>query len=288
MRRSSFVSAVVIAVLALTAVLIWCAVIREDRGGRMTVSFLNIGQGDAIFIDAPSGRQVLIDGGRNRAVLRELSQVMPWWDRTIDIVIGTHPDLDHIGGLPDVLERYHVAIVVRSSVLDKGGGDAEAFDHSIAEEKKTGAQEIIARRGQIIDLGTGTYLEILSPDRDVPNIDTNMGCVVARLVYGETAFMLSCDAPQAIENYLVQLDGKALKANVLKAGHHGSRTSSSPLFVGFVDPEYAVFSRGCDNSYGHPHEEVVELFNRLEIPTLDTCTDGTVTFMSDGEKISVK
>ena len=297
MRRSAAITGIVVIVLASTAVGIWWAVIREDRSGLLTVSFLNIGQGDAIFIDVPSGRQALIDGGRNRTVLRELSYVMPWYDRSIDVVIGTHPDLDHIGGLPDVLARYRVSMIVRSSVLDKKGSDFAAFNQAIAAEKETGAQEIVGRRGQIIDLGPSTgsgqasphaYLEILSPDRDVPNIDTNMGCVVARLVYGETAFMLSCDAPQAIENHLAQLDGKALKANVLKAGHHGSRTSSSPLFLGFVNPNFGVFSRGCDNTYGHPHQEVVDLFKRFEIPTLDTCTDGTITFVSDGNAVTLR
>ncbi len=293
MKRSVVISGVVIVVLVFGAALIWHAVVVEDRAGKLTVSFLNVGQGDAIFIDAPSGRQVLIDGGRNRAVLRELSRVSRWYDRSIDVVIATHPDLDHIGGLVDVLARYRVSTIVHTSVRDEEGTDSEAFERAAKEETEHGAKIITAERGQIIDLGSGAYLEILSPDRDVPRVDTNMGCVVARLVYGETAFMLSCDAPQAIENYLVRLDGSAslttggsgLKSNVLKAGHHGSRTSSSALFVGFVDPEYAVFSRGCDNTYGHPHQEVVDLFKRFEIPTLDTCTDGTVTFVSDGRTV---
>jgi competence protein ComEC len=144
---------------------------------------------------------------------------------------------------------------------------------------------LYARRGQIVDLGKGAYLEVLSPDRDVFNVDPNVGCIVTRLVYGETAFMLPCDATTPIEKYLAQLDGSALASDVLKAGHHGSDTSSSELFVGYVDPAYVVFSRGCDNRYGHPHEEVVERFKRFEIQTLDTCEDGTITFVSDGSTV---
>lgn len=284
---------IVLTILVIVTALVWFAVIQEDRRGVLTVSFLDVGQGDAIFIDAPSGRQVLIDGGKGRAVLRALSKTMPWYDRSLDVVVATHPDLDHIGGLVDVLARYRVDLIVESSVKDEEGTDSKAFENAAEREA---ANRLVAKRGNVIELGRGAYIEILSPDRDVPNVDTNAGCIVARIVYGETSFMLPCDAPQAIENYLVQLDGSTLlttggnrlKSNVLKAGHHGSKTSSSELFVGFVSPDHAVFSRGCDNSYGHPHQEVVDLFRRFEIPTFDTCKDGTITFVSDGQRVSPK
>jgi len=271
-------------ILLLINIIIWCALIINDTQGHLTVSFLDIGQGDATFITAPSGVQVLIDGGKNREVLRQLSQVLPWYDRSIDLVLATHPDADHIGGLPDVLARYRVAHIARSSVEDDGT-DQVVFMGAVEKEKGEGAAELIAERGQIIDLGDGAYLEILFPDRSVPKIETNTGSVVARLVYGDTSFMLTGDSPQSIEEYLVGLDPEALDSDVLKVGHHGSRTSSSPLFVGFVSPEYAVISRGCDNTYGHPHEEVTALFKRFEVETLDTCTDGAVTFVSDGNTV---
>lgn len=282
MRVSTKIRASAIIFLALLAVLLWIAVLEEDRDNLLTVSFLDVGQGDAIFVDAPSGRQVLIDGGPDRSVLRELGKVMPWYDRSIDVVIATHPDADHISGLVDVMQRYRVGYIFQPGI-EKNTGPAESILLSIANE---GASEIYARRGQIIDLGSGAYLEVLSPDRDVSDVDTNVGCIVTRLVYGDTAFMLPCDAPESIEKYLVRLDGTALKSNVLKAGHHGSRTSSSLSFLGFVNPNFAVFSRGCDNRYGHPHEEIAELFKRFEIPTLDTCADGTVTFISDSGRVT--
>ena len=282
MRRSSRVLGLAILVLCAIVLSIWWVALREDRHGLLTVSFLNIGQGDAIFIDAPSGRQALIDGGKGSSVVRELGKVMSWYDRSIDVVVGTHPDADHIGGLPDVLARYDVLTIIRSSVED-GGADQTAFLRAIDAEKS--ARALIAERGQIIDLGEGAYLEILFPDRPLPSVETNTGSIVARLVYGDTAFMLTGDAPQAIEEYLVSLDGSNLKSDVLKAGHHGSRTSSALSFVGYVAPSYAVFSRGCDNSYGHPHKEVVELLARFGIPTLDTCANGRVTFVSDGNTV---
>ena len=276
------IKGVAIVFLSLIALLIWYAVWRESRHGLLTVSFLDIGQGDSIFIDSPSGRQVLIDGGPNAGVLQELSKVMPWWDRSIDLMIPTHPDADHIGGLIDVLARYEVGTIIHSSVE----GDTKTSQELESAMHQEGARETIAKRGEVIDLGDGAYLEILSPDRDVPHVETNTGSVVVRLVYGNTSFMLTGDAPQEIENYLVWLDGMNLHSDVLKAGHHGSKYSSSPLFLGFVNPEYGVFSRGCQNRYGHPAPEVVQRFKDFGIPTFDTCTDGTVTFVSDGQTVT--
>ncbi len=281
MRRSVQIKGGVILVLFVLTLCIWYAALREDARGFLTVSFLDVGQGDSIFIQAPSGRQVLIDGGPNTSVLRQLSRVMPWYDRSIDVVIPTHPDADHIGGLIDVLARYKVDTIIHSSVE----GDTKtftAFNKAVADEH---ARVVVAMRGQVVDLGGGAYLQILSPDRFVPHVDTNDGCVVARLVYGATAFMLPCDAPQSIENYLVALGTSTLKSNVLKAGHHGSKTSSSALFLGYVAPEYGVYSRGCDNKYGHPAPDTVARYAQFGIPTFDTCKDGTVTFVSDGTTV---
>ena len=286
MRASSKVTLIFLVILVVLSVAIWYAVIREERGDILRVSFLDIGQGDAIFIDAPSGRQVLIDGGKGSAVLRQLASVMPWYDKTIDVVVGTHPDQDHIGGLVEVLRRYTVPLVVKSSTLDTEGADYKAFEKAIEDERDVRVLEAV--RGEVIDLGGGARLEILFPDRGLAAVETNTGSIVMRLVYGETAFMLTGDSPDEIENYVVALDGAKIKSNVLKAGHHGSKTSSAPAFVGFVDPEYAVFSRGCDNSYGHPAPETIATFLRFQIPMFDTCVEGAITFVSDGRTVTRK
>src|SRR3989344_3052726 len=118
----------------------------------------------AIVIDAPSGMQVLIDGGSGRSVLRQLGKTMPWYDRSIDVIVGTHPDADHIGGLIDVLDRYEIGTIVESSVL----GETplwETFEKRVGDESKSSAKLVTAQRGQMIDLGDGAYLEVLSPDR---------------------------------------------------------------------------------------------------------------------------
>lgn len=288
MQRSAQVMGLTVLVLGVLTVVIWMSVAQASTGGELQVTFLDVGQGDAIFIQSPSGAQMLIDGGKNRTVIRQLSKVMPLFDRSIDVILATHPDSDHIGGLPDVLKRYRVGLVVQSSVLDPEGVDAEALDAAVAREREDGSVQIVAERGQVIELGNGVTFEILFPDRSVSQIETNTGSIVGRLVYGSTSFMLTGDSPDEIEKYLVLLDAEGLQSTVLKAGHHGSRTSSSLQFVGYVSPEYAVFSRGCDNSYGHPHEEPVALFARLGIETFDTCEDGAITFVSDGTTVRME
>lgn len=283
MRTSVKLYATAILSLSVAAACIWYAVWREDRR-ELVVRFLDVGQGDAIFIESPSGAQALIDGGRGASVVRSLSRAMPWYDRSIDVVVATHPDADHIGGLIPVLERFAIARVVHSSVE----GDtalSEALEQAVAHE---GAERSNAMRGQVVDLGGGAIVEILFPDRDVSGVETNTGSIVARLVYGNTAFLLTGDAPQGVEKYLARLDPDSVRADVLKAGHHGSKTSSAPLFVGLAGPKYAVFSRGCENSYGHPAPEVVALFERFGIPALDTCIEGTITFVSDGHSVARK
>ena len=283
-RRVARIS--IIALLCIASV-IWAAVLDESKSGVLTVSFLDVGQGDAIFIESPTGSQVLIDGGPGSAVLRKLSSVMPWYDRSVDMVIGTHADMDHISGLIEMLPRYRVGAALVPSTKGASGAWKTYLDELNVEEK-SGTKVFIAQRGERIDIGGGAYLEVLFPDRMLPDIETNTGCIVTRLVYGDTSFMLSCDSPKEIENYLVLLDGKHLKSNVMKAGHHGSKNSSSPLFVGMVDPAYTVFSRGCDNKYGHPAPETVATFKQFDIPMSDTCREGTVTFVSDGQTVMRK
>lgn len=250
----------------------------------LSVSFLDVGQGDAILITSPSGVTMLIDGGADKSVLRELGTHLSFFDRTIDVVVATHPDADHIGGLVDVLSRYHVGTFIESGVENDTSVTA-ALEQAVERE---GAARILARHGTRLMLGAGSYADILYPNRDVSQIETNAGSIIMRVVYGDKEFMLTGDAPKAIEGLLVSRYGGALESNVLKAGHHGSKTSSNEYFVQAVAPQYVVYSRGCDNRYGHPAEEVVTLFQRLEIPSLDTCEEGTITFRTNGHTLTHK
>jgi len=299
--RAYKIRLIILVVLLLGVALSLYAVFREERNGILTVAFLNVGQGDAIFIDAPNGNQLLIDGGPGKAVLRELSKVMPFYDRSIDVVIATHADQDHVGGLPNVLKKYKVNIFMESRVPGESSS-YEELEKIIAErevsssspEDRAGIKKILARRGMLIDLGDGAILQILFPDRDPSGMDTNVASIVARLIYGDNEFLLTGDSPLAIENYLVSVvptsDIKvgSLESDVLKVGHHGSKTSTSQAFVSAVSPEYAIISVGKDNRYGHPNQEVLDTLTAFGTQILRTDQSGRVVFKSDGVNLGVK
>ena len=246
---------------------------------QLCVAFLDVGQGDAIFIQSPAGIQMLIDGGRDSAVLRRLSSVMGIQDRTLDYVMATHPDLDHVSGLVDVLDRYQVAHVIRTEK------ESETDAWRAVEERITteGSVVTFARRGQQFDLGDGVIATVLFPNRDPSGMESNAASIILRLTYGAHSFLLTGDAPKSIEEYLVLVEGEELKSDVLKVGHHGSRTSTSELFLDHVRPTHAVISAGADNRYGHPHVEVTDALFNAGVTTWSTATHGTVIFESDGQ-----
>lgn len=247
----------------------------------LTVSFLDVGQGDAIHIETPDGYEMLVDGGPSASVLRELAKGRSFFDHDIDMVVATHPDADHIAGLVDVLERYEVGVIVESAA-GKETATAKAFDDAAGAE---GSRRVIAQAGQTIQLGASTIVRILSPQGDATDWETNTASVVVQVVYGDVEFMLTGDAPSSIEEYLAGTEGAGLESEVLKLGHHGSKTSSSEVFLTAVHPEYAVVSAGKDNRYGHPHEEVLARASEAGARIVSTIDNGTIVFQSDGARV---
>lgn len=270
--------------LFISSLLLWVAVFHEDRDGILKFIVLDVGQGDALFIESPSGVQVLVDGGPNNNLMREITKVLPWYDRHIDMLVVTNPDRDHYEGFIPLLKKYKTDVVLEPGTVNTGG--SYQVLEKILEDKKV--PKVLARRGQIVDLGDGVKLEILFPDRDVSGLSTNDGSIVMKLIYGETSVLLQGDSTAKIEEYLLSLDGEKLKSNILKAGHHGSRTSSSPNYVKKVSPDFVAISSGRENSYGHPHKEVVETLKTLNIKTYDTCNNGRLVFESEGKNFIFK
>ncbi len=250
----------------------------------LTVAFLDVGQGDAIFIETVDGVQVLIDGGPDGNVVRELSKQIPFFDKTLDVVLATHSDKDHIGGLIDVLERYQVETIIRT----KNKNDTEVAAMFDKQQSVEGSEVYFARAGQLLELGASTTLLILSPQGDPTDWESNTASIVAQLQYGESTFMLTGDAGVNIEEYLADTYGDLLQSDVLKLGHHGSRTSSGDIFLDVVSPKYAIVSAASDNSYGHPHKEVVEAVSKRNIELLETGLVGAIVFRSDGKNIWIE
>jgi len=282
-RRHRRIAVGTVGAAVVVALVLGFVAVAETPDETLTVAFLDVGQGDAVFIEAPSGRQMLIDGGPSKRVLRKLGSQMWFWDRSIDAVVASHPDKDHIGGLGDVLEVYDVGAVLRSGATSS----TEVFDawRGAIEREDAAHRTIVA--GQSIRLSPRVRFDVLFPPRsiDVTAMEPNKASVVGRLVYGDTAFLLSGDAPKAVEEYIAGRYGGNLASQVLKAGHHGSDTSTGKSWLGWADPKWAVVSAGKDNRYGHPAPSVVERLKRFGIEILQTKKRGTVIFESDGKRV---
>lgn len=248
----------------------------------MMVSFLDVGQGDAIFIQTPNKNQILIDGGPSRAVVNSLGRMMPVGDRSIDMIVATHADADHITGLLPVLEQYKVSLFVDPGVRADTGIDRAL----VSLLKKQDIPYVVARRGMrfILDARRGIFLETHLPEQVGSTKDRNEDSIVFRLVYGDTAFVLTGDAVIANEKTLVYA-GDNLTAQVIKAGHHGSKTSTSEEFIQSINPDFSILSYGCNNRYGHPHTDVIQVLENNEVKILHTCEMGTITFYSNGKDV---
>ena len=246
---------------------------------RLGVAFLDVGQGDAIFIQTPNGRQLLIDGGRYPSeTLDQLGRQMPFWDRSIDLIMATHPDADHVAGLVEVVERYSVSqLITNGADEDSEATYMELLD--VATERGTDVH--IARKGETIHLDEGVRIDILHSG-DAAHADSrNDASVVARLSYGELSVLLTGDAEEIAEASMIQ-DGLPVQAIVLKAGHHGANTSSSTEFLQAVAPRFVVVSAGRDNQFNHPHPAMIARAESVGATILRTDELGTLELESDG------
>jgi len=240
---------------------------------------LNIGQGDALFIESPTGTQILLDAGPPRKILSGLARLMPPFDRTIDAVIITNPDQDHIAGFVDVFKAYKV-----KQVFEPGtNNDSKTYQNLQTEIKNKNIEKILAKKGMRLDIGGGAIIDIIFPDRDVSGWTSNDGSVVARLVYGETSVMLTGDASLETERLILKENPNMdFGSTILKVGHHGSRTSTSEEFVQAVDPEYSFISNGKNNKYGHPHQDVLDTLAEFGVKVFRTDLLGTIIMKSNG------
>jgi competence protein ComEC len=267
----------------LAAILIWFAILKLPDG-RLHVAFLDVGQGDAILITMPQGQQILVDGGPSPAALTSaLGDVMPFWDRSIDLVILTHSDSDHLSGLVEAIERFQV-----DNWLDNGLSDDDpVYAECQSRLDRIGIARQIARAGDRYDLGQGLSLEILHPPLGgMPDVESNSNdsSVVVRLQWNQASVLLTGDIEARAERMLVRSD-KPLSADLLKVSHHGSRGSSTDEFLHAVSPSFAIISSGLENSFGHPHQAVLDRLAGLEnTQVLRTDQLGTIELTTDGQQ----
>ena len=241
--------------------------------GKLHLYFLDIGQGDATFIVTPSGKQILVDGGPDMSTLEHLGIYMPFFDRSIDLVVLTHPNADHMTALPEVLRRYHVSSVLLSG-SDYNLGRYSAMIEQILLQK---ISVVLADPATDIDMEDGVVLDILWPQSDtVSDFDVNNASVALRLLYKDNSVLLPGDIEALAENIILQ-SGVPLRSTVLKAAHHGSKSSSSTGFLLAAEPELVIVSAGRDNRFGHPHAGVLDRLENMSIPLRSTAKEGTIS-----------
>lgn len=254
--------------------------VRPD--GLTHVFILDVGQGDSIFIVGPSGQQILIDAGPNLSALSAIARRMSFFDRTIDVAILTHPHLDHLYAFPELLSRMNV----RATVLTGVAVGLPQYKDMLAALKEKQMPVLIADPMQDIDLGDGLVLDILWPPPvyagNVTDRGINDTSVVAMLRYGEDSILLTGDMEEGEEHELLA-SGADLRATILKAGHHGSKTSTSTGLLLAVDPDIAVISAGSGNTFGHPHASTLKRLEYFGVEIRRTDLEGTIELILDGK-----
>jgi competence protein ComEC len=273
----------VLAILAASVILSFIAIPALAGDGLLHVWFLDVGQGDAIFIQAPNGNQVLVDGGPDKKVLQELGRIMPFSDHSIDVLVLSHPHADHLRGLIEVLKNYEVGKVLENKI-PCGSPECAEWDKT-----KQRAETVQAEAGQAIDLGGGVKFKVIyarQPDaRANAAKNAHDYMLIAKLEYGDESVLFMGDAEKKIEQILA---GGGLRARFLKVGHHGSKTSTTAQFLDTVKPELAFIELGARNQYGFPHPEVIKRLEDFGIKYYRTDTDGTVELTLDGENYKVE
>jgi competence protein ComEC len=282
MRFSPRTQLIILLLLAAVLFGVW----REWRvrpDGNVTVSVLDVGQGDGIFITGPSGQQIVVDGGPDLSTLGGIGRRMSFFDRTIDLLVLSHPHLDHLFALPDLLKRYKVQAVLITGVRD----DLPQYEEILRIIRTEKIPVIIADPSKDIDLGDGMMIDVIWPRPVYQGVEDpgggNDSSVVFKLVYGEDAMLFTGDMEEKEEAEVLS-SGTNIEADILKVAHHGSKTSSSTGFLMAVRPSLAVISVGAQNSYKHPSPEVIERFETLGIPYRMTAREGTITIDLDGKE----
>ena len=248
---------------------------QNQKKPELAVSFFDVEQGDAIFIESRDGTQILIDGGPPNRILPLLGERMSYFDKYIDAVVLTHPHADHVSGLIEILEKYRVGMVIESGV-DYHTAEAKIFERLVKEKN---IKTIIIDHPVELNFYDNAVLRFIYPEgsflgKTLKNVHDS--ALISELDFENKKILLMSDAEKNIEEKLVR-EGKVGDVNVLKAGHHGSKTSSNDFFLKAIKPEYAVISVGARNRYGHPYQQTLSNLEAIGAQIFRTDINGTIT-----------
>ncbi len=273
---------------ALVCLLVTCGALykmSQDSSSIFQIIALDVGQGSAVYVQTQNGTELLLDTGPSLSSLRQLNRYRNVFDRTIDYLIISHIDMDHMAMAPVLLDRYNI----RYFVTTADNSDSGLYSETVGVLKDTDTQIMIPEPGDSQVIDTGTYIQYLWPHSSgLGSLSQNDSSLVVRLVQGNVSVLYTGDISQSVEKQLVDTYGKQLQSDILIVSHHGSKTSTDYDFVKTVDPSYAVIQSGADNRYGHPHANTIDTLNRLGIPILRNDLLGSIEFITDGDNLLVQ
>ncbi|WP_353097314.1 ComEC/Rec2 family competence protein [Tissierella praeacuta] len=250
----------------------------EVNGDNLEIHFIDVGQAESILIKK-GNESMLIDAGNNSDGKLVVDYIKNQNISNLKYVIGTHPHADHIGGLDDVIDTFGIEKIIMPNAVT----NTKTFEEVLDSIKNKGLSITKSKVGNSYELN-GAEFTILAPNKEKYK-DLNDYSVVIKLVNGNNSFLFTGDAEELSEKEILENNKRLLKADVLNVGHHGSVTSTSEAFLDAVDPKFAVISAGKDNSYGHPHKEILERLEDKGIKIYRTDLQGDIIVISDGETI---
>ena len=276
---------IILAIAALSGLLFLNFISANKNSDKLRVSFFNVGQGDSIFIQTADKKDILIDGGPDKTVIKKLGKAMPFWDRTIDLIIITHPHSDHISGLIEVIKRYKIKEIFYTGV----SYNSETYAELLRQIEHNKIELIEINKQQELTLSENLKLKILFPNENLreKNIENlNNTSMVVKLIYNENSFLFAADAEYEVEQILLE-DEIGLSADILKVGHQGASDSSSLEFLQKVAPQIAIISVGANNKFGHPSLRVIRRLEKLGAKVFRSDQNGDIKIIADGENYQI-
>lgn len=248
---------------------------------KAVIHYIDVGQGDGILIQV-NNKNILIDGGTKDNSKKLIKYLKSQRVKSLDYIIATHPHEDHIGGLPEIIDAFKV----KNFYAPKVTANTSCFYNLVNSLKRKNLKIHSVKAPTILNLDEHTSLSFISPNKnDYKNL--NNYSVVSKLQYKNFSFLFTGDAEEEIENELVSSDYD-IRCHILKLGHHGSKTSSTPQFLDKVNPKIAIASCGLGNDYGHPSKNVLQQLKDRNITLYRTDKDGTIVFVCDGKTLKRK